>query len=123
MMYNVAIIGAGPAGIFSALEIVKLKPDWKVVLIEKGDKMEYWLVNGIVSDGINPEPRRVDIKVKEGKIAEIGTYSGGKKIDVNGLEKPLLVDVKALYEAEHLVAGHILCLDRVELELVNFDIK
>lgn len=39
-MYNVAIIGAGPAGIFSALEIVKLKPDWKVVLIEKGDKIE-----------------------------------------------------------------------------------
>ena len=37
-MYNVAIIGAGPAGIFSALEIVKLKPDWKVVLIEKGER-------------------------------------------------------------------------------------
>ena len=39
-MYNVAIIGAGPAGIFSALEIVKLKPDWKVVLIEKGQRIE-----------------------------------------------------------------------------------
>ena len=39
-MYNVAIVGAGPAGIFTALEIVKLKPDWKVVLIEKGQKIE-----------------------------------------------------------------------------------
>ncbi|MDD3238053.1 MAG: FAD-dependent oxidoreductase [Candidatus Gastranaerophilales bacterium] len=39
-MYNVAIIGAGPAGIFSALEIVKLKPDWKVVIVEKGQKIE-----------------------------------------------------------------------------------
>ena len=39
-MYNVAIIGAGPAGIFSALEIMKLKPDWKVVIIEKGDRIE-----------------------------------------------------------------------------------
>ncbi len=39
-MYNVAIIGAGPAGIFTALEIVKSKPDWKVVLIEKGAKIE-----------------------------------------------------------------------------------
>lgn len=39
-MYNVAIIGAGPAGIFTALEIVKLKPDWKVILIEKGKKIE-----------------------------------------------------------------------------------
>ena len=39
-MYNVAIIGAGPAGIFAALEITKLKPDWKVVLVEKGQKIE-----------------------------------------------------------------------------------
>ncbi len=39
-MYNVAIVGAGPAGIFTALEITKLKPDWKVVLIEKGSKIE-----------------------------------------------------------------------------------
>ena len=39
-MYNVAIIGAGPAGIFAALEIMKLKPEWKVVLIEKGDRIE-----------------------------------------------------------------------------------
>ncbi len=39
-MYNVAIVGAGPAGIFAALEIMKLKPDWKVVLIEKGQKIE-----------------------------------------------------------------------------------
>lgn len=39
-MYNVAIIGAGPAGIFAALEITKLKPDWNVILIEKGQKIE-----------------------------------------------------------------------------------
>lgn len=39
-MYNVAIVGAGPAGIFAALEITKLKPDWKIVLIEKGQRIE-----------------------------------------------------------------------------------
>ena len=39
-MYNVAIIGGGPAGIFTALEIMKLKPDWKVILIEKGHQIE-----------------------------------------------------------------------------------
>lgn len=39
-MYNVAIIGAGPAGIFAALEIMKLKPDWKVVIVEKGLRIE-----------------------------------------------------------------------------------
>lgn len=39
-MYNVAIVGAGPAGIFSALEIMKNKPDWKLVIVEKGEKIE-----------------------------------------------------------------------------------
>lgn len=39
-MYNVAIIGAGPAGIFSALEIMKNHPDWKVLMVEKGSKIE-----------------------------------------------------------------------------------
>lgn len=39
-MYNVAIVGAGPAGIFTALEIVKLRPEWKVVLVEKGQRIE-----------------------------------------------------------------------------------
>ncbi len=39
-MYNAAIVGAGPAGIFTALELVKLKPDWKIILIEKGNKIE-----------------------------------------------------------------------------------
>ena len=48
--------------------------------------MEFWLVNGTVFDGITPEPRRVDIKIKDGKIAEIGSYSGGEKIDVSGMK-------------------------------------
>lgn len=39
-MYNVAIIGAGPAGIFTALELVKLKPEWNIILVEKGAKIE-----------------------------------------------------------------------------------
>ncbi len=39
-MYNVAIIGAGPAGIFTALELVKKRPDWKILILEKGSKIE-----------------------------------------------------------------------------------
>ena len=39
-MYNVAIIGAGPAGIFAALEITRLKPEWKVVIVEKGLRIQ-----------------------------------------------------------------------------------
>lgn len=33
--YDVIIIGAGPAGIFSALELLKLRRDAKVLIIEK----------------------------------------------------------------------------------------
>jgi len=39
-LYDVVIIGAGPAGIFSALELVKLKPDWKIAIFEKGPEID-----------------------------------------------------------------------------------
>ena len=47
--------------------------------------MEYWIVNGKISDGISPEIKNCDIHVKDGKIVEIGTYSGGSQIDAAGL--------------------------------------
>ncbi|MDD3150039.1 MAG: NAD(P)/FAD-dependent oxidoreductase [Candidatus Gastranaerophilales bacterium] len=39
-MYDVIIVGAGPAGIFSALEIIKKKPDWKIAVYDKGPRIE-----------------------------------------------------------------------------------
>ena len=39
-MYDVVIIGAGPAGIFTALELVKLNSSKKVLIIEQGRKIE-----------------------------------------------------------------------------------
>ena len=39
-MYNVAIIGAGNVGSFSALDTVRLPTEWKVVLVEKEQKIE-----------------------------------------------------------------------------------
>lgn len=38
--YDVIIIGAGPAGIFTALEITKLKPNKRVLIIDKGRNIE-----------------------------------------------------------------------------------
>ncbi|WP_125154195.1 NAD(P)/FAD-dependent oxidoreductase [Clostridium rectalis] len=38
--YDVIIIGAGPAGIFTALEVTRLKPDMNVLIIDKGRSIE-----------------------------------------------------------------------------------
>jgi len=38
--YDVIIIGAGPAGIFSALELLKQKEDIKILIIEKGKDID-----------------------------------------------------------------------------------
>ncbi len=40
MVYDVIIVGAGPAGIFTALELLKRKPNKKILLLEKGKRME-----------------------------------------------------------------------------------
>ncbi|MBO4500632.1 MAG: FAD-dependent oxidoreductase, partial [Clostridia bacterium] len=40
MKYDVIIVGAGPGGIFSAYELIKLKPDLKIAVIEQGGKLE-----------------------------------------------------------------------------------
>ncbi|MEP6747114.1 MAG: GMC oxidoreductase [Bacteroidota bacterium] len=39
-IYNVCIIGSGPAGIITALEYARLNPDKKVLLIEYGSKVQ-----------------------------------------------------------------------------------
>ena len=38
--YDVVIIGAGPGGIYSAYELVKRKPEWKIAVFEAGHVLE-----------------------------------------------------------------------------------
>lgn len=40
MNYDVIIVGAGPAGIFTAYELNKYKPEFKILLIEGGKRIE-----------------------------------------------------------------------------------
>ncbi len=40
MKYDAVIVGAGPAGIFTALELIRKKPDKKIVIVEKGRPVE-----------------------------------------------------------------------------------
>ena len=40
MTYDLIIVGAGPAGIFAALEAKKLQPDVRILMLEKGKPIE-----------------------------------------------------------------------------------
>lgn len=40
MKYDVLIVGAGPGGIYSAYELAKRRPDWKVAVLEEGAPLE-----------------------------------------------------------------------------------
>ena len=40
MKYDVIIVGAGPAGIFTAIEMIKKGSNKKILIIEKGKSIE-----------------------------------------------------------------------------------
>ncbi len=48
--YDVIIIGAGPAGIFSALELVSSKKDMKILMIEKGRDIDKRVCPSVARD-------------------------------------------------------------------------
>lgn len=39
-LYDVIIIGAGPSGIFCAYELIRQKPELKILMVEKGRPIE-----------------------------------------------------------------------------------
>ena len=126
-MYNVAIIGAGPAGIFAALEVTKLRPDWKVVLIEKGQKIENrkcplregspkcvnckrcgllcgWGGAGAFSDGkltLTPDVggHLVDYMPRK-KAEELIDYSDQLYLDFGATKEVFGTDIKTFHELE-----------------------
>ena len=143
MNYNVAIIGAGPAGIFAALEITKLKPDWKVILIEKGQKIEKrvcllregyekcpnckkcgllcgWGGAGAFSDGkltLTPDVggHLVDYMSRE-KVEELIDYSDKLYLKFGATEEVFGTDMKIFKELEREAA-------LAELKLVHSPVR
>ena len=49
MTYDILIIGAGPAGMFTALELVKLHPNLKIAIVEKGPIRQPECPNSVTS--------------------------------------------------------------------------
>lgn len=142
-MYNVAIVGAGPAGIFAALEIVKLRPEWKVVLVEKGQKIENrkcllregyekcpsckkcgllcgWGGAGAFSDGkltLTPDVggHLVDYMSRK-KVEELIDYSDQLYLDFGATDEVFGTDIKTFQELERQAA-------LAELKLVHSPVR
>ncbi len=142
-MYNAAIVGAGPAGIFAALEITKLKPDWKVILIEKGEKIEKrkcllregyakcptcrkcgllcgWGGAGAFSDGkltLTPDVggHMIDYMSRE-NVEELIRYSDELYLKFGATEEVFGTDIKVFRELERQAA-------LAELKLVHSPVR
>ena len=142
-MYNVAIVGAGPAGIFAALEITKLRPDWKIVLIEKGQKIENrkcllregyekcpsckkcgllcgWGGAGAFSDGkltLTPDVggHLVDYMSRK-KVEELIDYADQLYLDFGATDEVFGTDMKTFQELERQAA-------LAELKLVHSPVR
>src|SRR5437868_7541475 len=52
MEFDVAIVGAGPAGLAAAIHLKRLAPETSVVLIEKGSEVGAHILSGAVIDPI-----------------------------------------------------------------------
>jgi electron-transferring-flavoprotein dehydrogenase len=52
MEFDVAIVGAGPAGLAAAIHLKQLAPDTSVVLVEKGSEVGAHILSGAVIDPI-----------------------------------------------------------------------
>jgi len=84
-IYDLIIIGAGPAGLFSAFELIKIKPKSKILIIELGKPLKDRLSSETVSG-----------------IGGSGTYSDGKLHFTIALSHEKLLDLfsRDEYQAE-----------------------
>ena len=75
MEFEVAIVGAGPAGLAAAIHLKQLAPDTSVVVVEKGSEVGAHILSGAVIDPIGldrlvPEWRSEDTPIKTAVSAD-----------------------------------------------------
>jgi electron-transferring-flavoprotein dehydrogenase len=75
MEFDVAIVGAGPAGLAAAIHLKQLAPDTSVVVVEKGSEVGAHILSGAVIDPIGldrlvPEWRSEDTPIKTAVSAD-----------------------------------------------------
>src|SRR5262245_6258551 len=82
MEFDVAIVGAGPAGLAAAIRLKQLAPDVSVVVLEKGSEVGAHILSGAVIDPIGldrllPEWRSEDTPIKT-KVTDDRFYMLGQ---------------------------------------------
>ena len=100
MKYDVVIIGAGPAGLFTAYELITKNKDLKVIMIDKGSKVKNRVCpmnkNGVPCQNCNP------CAVLSG-YGGAGTFSDGKLNFIPKLGKSDLTKYMLESEANKLI--------------------
>src|SRR5215475_3558027 len=75
MEFDVAIVGAGPAGLAAAIRLKQAAPDASVVVVEKGSEVGAHILSGAVIDPIGldrllPQWRSEDTPIKTSVSAD-----------------------------------------------------
>lgn len=100
MNYDVAIIGAGPAGLFSAYELITKNKKLKVVVLDKGFRVQKRICpmnkNGVPCQNCNP------CAILAG-YGGAGTFSDGKLNFISKLGKSDLTKYMLSSEADRLI--------------------
>ena len=100
MKYDVIIVGAGPSGIFCAYELIKNKPQTKILILEKGNAIEKRVC-----------PKRTNGKCTGCKVCAItagfsgsGAFSDGKlTLTKDGETGGYLFDIVGQEEGRRLI--------------------
>src|ERR1043166_8574423 len=68
MEFDVAIVGAGPAGLAAAIRLKEISPDITVVVVEKGSEVGAHILSGAVIDPVGLDRRFPDWRSEDSPV-------------------------------------------------------